>query len=413
MPSPRTIITIAACTACALLMAASSLSKKHEVVDRTDTATSDTARSGDGLPSASAGDGAPPAVGEAVKVGAAGLGEALPSSDDDMQYRPQKLPDAVREMPSVEAVREFFRDVLVIMMMSPPRYHLVETVHRHYAPFFTHMYFCGPQTNHTYKVPITGYDIVYGNEQYRAVRLIIQQYESTNEIPNLAGYLYIADDLMLQPWSLINHNKSNVWATQMGIANLRSGRTVTAVPGMTVEGRFRKDWPYWKKNRGKLMGALKEGGPAMRAMLRRSAVATPPSIYKYSHYGTGFRKQDDLEWAIFFTIVDTYYVPRRLALRYAERCVLMAKHWVFGECAIATALRSIEPTYEPMHVQFYWSTLNAGDCPRYRWGIMLTGFHRCRHDHFFAEAIYDADMRARIAVNATLRRALLSNSYKG
>jgi hypothetical protein len=328
------------------------------------------------------------------------------SKNATTQWTPAKIVRD-KELPPTALVRDFFKNILVLMMMSPGRYHLIDTVKRHYEPFFTHMYFCGPHNDTNYSVPVHGYDIVWGNEQYRAVSRIIRKIERERPIAKLEGYFYISDDVIIQPWAMLSFNKSIIWATQMGIANVKSGKIAKPVPGMSMEARFRKDWPYWKKNRGKLMQALHDGGEAWAVNLRASARRESPWIYKWSAYPGNLMTHDDLGSAVFYTIVDTYYVPKRFALAYADRCDIMEKRWVFGECAIPTALRSIDPEYELMHVQFYWSTLNASDCPRRGWGPQFTGFHRCRHDHFFAEALYNETTRNSMVRSPEYRRAMI------
>jgi hypothetical protein len=259
------------------------------------------------------------------------------------------------------------------------------------------------------------YDIVYGNEQYRAVAAIIRemilQRNATYE-----GFLYVCDDILLQPWSIAakNFNKKIPWATQMGIANLNSTKPVSAVPGMSVQGKYRSQWPYWRKNRPKLFGVAMEGGQEFRSAMFRAAKATHPLIYRWSKYSKNRADDAALHWTIFYTIVDTYYIPRSLALRYAERCDLMAKHWIFGECAIATSIMSLSTVTETMDVQFYWSTLKADDCHRYKWNVMLEGFHRCRHDHKFATILYGDDaMREKLLTDkAFLSQALSVNGLE-
>jgi hypothetical protein len=309
----------------------------------------------------------------------------------------------ITAVPTTAQVRRYFSNILVIVMMSPSRYHAIRRVRDHYAPFFEHMYFTGPKKDERTELTVDGitmqlYDIVYGNEQYRAVAAIIRemllQRNATYE-----GFLYVCDDILLQPWSIVakNFNKKIPWATQMGIASLNSTKPVSAVPGMSVQGKYRSQWPYWRKNRPKLLGVAIDGGVEFRGAMFRAAKATHPLIFKWSKYSKTRTDDASLHWTIFYTIVDTYYIPRSLALKYCERCDLMAKHWIFGECAIATAIRSISTVFETMDVQFYWSTLKAEDCHRYKWHIMLEGFHRCRHDHKFAKVLYgDDSMRQRL-----------------
>ena len=323
------------------------------------------------------------------------------------QYSPYNI-TVQKAMPPDSLVKTFFKNIVAVIMMSPGRYHLVDTVKRHYAPYFTHFYFCGPHNDTNFSVPIHGYDIVWGNEQYRAVSRIIRKLERNPPTPDLEGYFYLSDDVMIQPWALVTFDKRKIWGTLMGIANTKSGGQVLAVPGMSVEGKFRREWPYWKKNRGKLQRALSDGGPEMRAMLRENAKRMHPMTLKWSKYDRRLMSDEAMEWAVYFTIVDTYYVPRRFAPKYADYCDIMERNWVFGECAIATALRALDWDIQTLHIQFYWSTLNAADCPRARWGASFSGFHRCRHDHPFTEKIFNTTTRHRLMHDAKYRAAMLS-----
>ncbi|CUF14476.1 membrane-associated protein, putative [Bodo saltans] len=304
----------------------------------------------------------------------------------------QGLSSSRAQLATTEETYRYFENILVIMMLSPSRYHLAEEVLAHYQPFFKNIFFCGPRPAKVGSVNVGGYNIVYGNEQYWAVRDIIRDYV-VNKSASFEGVLYIGDDVLLQPWSLAakRFNKNIPWATQMGIANLQNPKPVAAVPGMSVQGKYRSQWPYWAKNRKKLMNLQEEGGKTFKDAMYKAAKATHPLIYKWSKYSGKFATEEALHNVIFYTIVDTYYIPWRLATQYADVCDLFAKHWIFGECAIATMIRYLSPVYETMDIQFYWSTLSAADCHRYKWNVMLDGFHRCRHDHKFSHLMYGSD----------------------
>jgi hypothetical protein len=330
-------------------------------------------------------------------------------SDDDDVWASLASINKRQELPPTAYVREFFKNVLVLHMISPSRYGIVEKVRDHYAPFFPLMLFIGPHNDTNTSVHIHGYDVAWGNQQARAVSRVMQHLEAVNKYPNLEGYLYIADDLMLQPWGLVSFNKSKIWATQMGIGNTYNGRPINGVVGMSMERKFRVGWPYWKKNRPRLAQFVHEAGEEVRENLYKSAKATHPSIYRQSAYRRSHTSDEALRHAVFYTIVDTYYIPRRYALRFAQLTQMHEKLWTFGEAAIPTCMRGIDPEYEQMHVQFYWSTLNAADCPRVAWGPAFSGFHRCRHDHFFAEALYDETNRTRLVKDQEYRRAMLKN----
>ena len=359
----------------------------------------------------------------------------------------------------VEAVREYFKDTLLIIMMSPPRYHLVNEVKKHYEQFFQHIFFCGPRNNSDFGVDIRGYDIVYGNEQYRAVNRILREHymtpseistsgkvrgklegkgdspgaEGTNwkvfigsskmyfpvrhntpDKTSISGMLYVSDDVIMTPWSLAARglNRKIPWGPQLGIGNTAVSSFVNAVPGMSVQGKFRARWNYWKKNRPKMYAAIAEAGDLYKYRLALAAAATHPRIFKWSKYKAQpvSDEQDakdrakwkssrpyipryrQLQWSSFFTIVDTYYVPRTMWADYCDASDLMAKYWVFGELAIGTTLKFLHPVTEEMGIQFYWSTLSAADCHRYRWDLIQSdGIHRCRHDHKFVQYIFSND----------------------
>jgi hypothetical protein len=157
------------------------------------------------------------------------------------------------------------------------------------------------------------------------------------------------------------------------------------------------------------LAALHDVGEEFRDAMYRAAKSTHHAIYRWSKYSSRMASEDELHWTVFYTIVDTYYIPWHLAPRYAQRCDLMAKHWVFGECAIATAIRSIYPVYETLDIQFYWSSLSASDCHRMKWHVLSDGFHRCRHDHLFSTMIYESDAtREKLLSNKTFLREALS-----
>lgn len=311
------------------------------------------------------------------------------------------------DIPETAAIREYFSRTLVIMMMSPSRYPLASIVRRHYAPFFSHMIFCGPKDAVVDGISIEGHDIVYGNEQYRAVRQILSRVLANESNPQeYDGMFYISDDVLIQTWSIVHRqlNRSIPWAAMMGIANTKSHAEVKAVPGMSVQRRYRdKPWPYWRKNRGKLTRLLLDGGIEWQNAMRLAAKSTSRLVYRWSKYPSALTDEASLKWSVFYTIVDTYYVPRSMWEKYIAACALMAKHWVFGECAIATALRYLHPNYEQLDIQFYWSTLKASECHRSKWHMHVDGIHRCQHNHPFAEWIYHSDRtRQQLLENATM-----------
>eukprot|EP00758_Cryptobia_borreli_P001913 Tbor_TRINITY_DN2636_c0_g1::TRINITY_DN2636_c0_g1_i1::g.17941::m.17941 len=81
----------------------------------------------------------------------------------------------VDDIMPTEKVREYFKNTLLIVMMSPPRYHLVRVVRRHYAEYFRHIFFCGPKNSTEYGIRIRGYIVKGGHQTYRAVSKILSE----------------------------------------------------------------------------------------------------------------------------------------------------------------------------------------------------------------------------------------------
>jgi hypothetical protein len=240
--------------------------------------------------------------------------------------------------------------------------------------------------------------------------------EGTAAAAGLAGYLYLADDLLLQPWTLVGLNKTVPWASMIGVANLFTSRMVKPTQGMAIEPEFRNmPWMQWRKNRARL-GKVLDGpiGPIIRPGLARAFNTTPGFVRRTSGYRRrGPASAEELRHFVFFTIADAYYVPRSIARGFAEVCDAMAAQIVHGELAIPTALQALSETYEVLSVQYYWASPSAGtDCPRYRWNPDAVGIHRCIHDHPFAEAIYNASSRRRLVADEEYRLSMLRMPYR-
>ena len=231
----------------------------------------------------------------------------------------------------VEEVRKYFKDTLLIIMMSPPRYHLVNEVKKHYVQYFQHVFFCGPRNNSDFGVDIRGYDIVYGNEQYRAVnRILREHYMNTSEKSSngkvagklrgagagaepegerwkvhlgsgnasfpirhmtpdkatITGMLYVSDDVIMQPWSLAARglNLKIPWTSQMGIANTDIDSWIDLVPGASILEQHRPKWHFWTKHRHTVMAAIKAAEEPFRYRLALAAAETPLHIHHLSKY---------------------------------------------------------------------------------------------------------------------------------
>ncbi|ORC90493.1 putative membrane-associated protein [Trypanosoma theileri] len=333
---------------------------------------------------------------------------AMPRAATDASS--DKLPKSA--VLSAKETYEFFKNILLIVIFSPKRFELAYDVWQHYRIFFRYMTFCSSVSTTVDGIRIDGYNVVFGNMQYLAASRIVENITRTAKLRRggddgnktsfpFEGFLFNADDLLLSPWAIAASrlNKSSTWASMMGIANVKSNAWVLPVSGMSVEKQFRYlRWPYFRKSRERMYNVIRKGGEPYENALRAAAEATSRKIYSESHYPVKLRNLSlHANGVMFYTIVDAYYVPRKLVTGFVDVTDNMAKYFIQMECAIPTALRILQPTYEMLKVQYYWSSSKQEDCVRSRWTMSVHGFHRCRHDHRFANLIYSND---------TLRRRL-------
>ncbi|KAH9578403.1 hypothetical protein LSM04_006694 [Trypanosoma melophagium] len=315
---------------------------------------------------------------------------------------------------STRETYDFFKNILLIVIFSPKRFDLAYDVWQHYRVFFRYMTFCSSVSTTVDGIHIDGYNVVYGNMQYLAASRIVENITRTPRLRDggdgnktgfpFEGFLFNADDLLLSPWAIAASrlNKSSTWSSMMGIANVKSRSWVLPVSGMSVEKRFRLvRWPFFPKTRMRMQTIIAEGGERYEEALREAAKATPKKIYAESHYPSKLRNLSlHANGVMFYAIVDTYYVPQRLVPGFVNVTDHMAEYSIHMECAIPTALRILQPTYEILKVQYYWSSTKQEDCIRGQWKASVHGFHRCRHDHRFAKLIYSNDtIRKRLYVD--------------
>eukprot|EP00760_Papus_ankaliazontas_P034882 PhM_4_TR7531/c1_g1_i3/m.28143 len=310
--------------------------------------------------------------------------------------------------------KTFFDDVLLVLMISPSRTQLVYDVVRHYCAAFPYMVLLGPNNavvvdnnDNSNGLPsslrILGFDVVWGNEQYRALRSYMRMffvpkqfnYDERRIVFPFAGFLWLADDLMLHYWSLTGLDKDKIWSSQLGIASLKTAkRMVNAPASMSYEKQLRRNWPFYKKSRSKMMRLL-VNYTELKHRLYEAAIRTPQSVFYESHY-LPFRqirtnKRTYFSYSMFFAIMDAYYMPARFIPAYLRYCKGLADVWVQQEAGLGTILAALSAgDYERLNINYYWLGTTA-QCIRPGWSRELHGFHRCRHDNKFAKNLFKTE----------------------
>jgi hypothetical protein len=169
-----------------------------------------------------------------------------------------------------------------------------------YSPYFPHIVFYGPQEH----AAVEFCDHYRGWFSYKDIALAMQKY------PDYAGYLFINDDLIINPRNFERFNKDNIWMCPAIKINTELGYKAT-------------DWPWWPNETG--CDAMEKIYPQLAPQYRNMLV-----------YNQG-------EHTVLRGDSDIVYIPRECAHDYIQLCPLFAQHKSFLEVAIPTICNCIMP----------------------------------------------------------------------
>eukprot|EP00760_Papus_ankaliazontas_P034880 PhM_4_TR7531/c1_g1_i1/m.28144 len=313
--------------------------------------------------------------------------------------------------------KTFFDDVLLVLMISPSRTQLVYDVVRHYCAAFPYMVLLGPNNavvvdnnDNSNGLPsslrILGFDVVWGNEQYRALRSYMRMffvpkqfnYDERRIVFPFAGFVWLADDLMLHYWRLTDLNKTKIWCSELGIASLlKSEHKVNSIRSMSYEQAVRVEgWSHYHRNRPKIAEVLRNY-TELAPRLLEAAGRTPARVFRESSY-VALQKVTNprlrravLSASMFYTLVDTYYLPTRYLAAYLRYLKALADARVHLEAGQGTILAALSKgDYERLNVNYYW---RQALCKRPGWSRDLHGFHRCHHGDSSVHQLFENERR--------------------
>jgi hypothetical protein len=129
---------------------------------------------------------------------------------------------------SEQPATNFGHDILLIINYNHAYYESVELLKKIYKPYFGHIIFYGPQASNDVEYS----DHFMGWFSYKIIAHAMQKY------PQYSGYLYIHDDLIINPKNFERFDKSKFWINPPKKVNLDLGMDAV------------HDWPWWQHQVG-------------------------------------------------------------------------------------------------------------------------------------------------------------------
>jgi hypothetical protein len=190
-------------------------------------------------------------------------------------------------------------DILLIVNYHFPFYESMDLLKKIYSPYFPHIVFYGPQEYPGVEVC----DHYQGWFSYKDIGMAMQKY------PGYAGYLWINDDLIINPKNFERFNKKNVWMCPFRSLDLTRGMNAV------------DDWPWWQAD---------AGYPVMQQVYDKLDSQTLALLT----HNLGPNK-------VAIAYSDIAYIPAQCVQACIQLCMLYAQHRVFLEIALPTICMSL------------------------------------------------------------------------
>ena len=209
---------------------------------------------------------------------------------------------------SEQTKKPFGHDILLIINYHFPYYGSMKLLRHVYSPYFPNIVFYGPQAHPGVEVC----DHYQGWFSYKDIGMAIEKF------PGYAGYLWINDDLIINPKNFERFDKKSVWTCPFRALDLTRGMNAI------------DDWPWWQAD---------VGYPAMQKAFDNLDSDTRDLLAR----NIGNNKA-----AIAYA--DIAYIPAECAGTCIQLCQLYAQHKVFLEIALPTICMSLLPVNKIQYI---------------------------------------------------------------
>lgn len=185
------------------------------------------------------------------------------------------------------------KDILLIINYNHPHYDSIPFLQELYQPYFPNIVFTGPG-NHS---QVESCDHENGYYAYKALAPIMKKH------PDYAGYLWINDDCVINPWNFTRLDTTKIWC-------------VVPSGALKLEPNATQGWGWWQKQVGyqNTKNAYDKLSEKHKATLTKSCG----------------------EHAILVGLVEVAYIPAKYRQDAIELATLFAHEHSFIEIAFAT-----------------------------------------------------------------------------
>lgn len=220
-----------------------------------------------------------------------------------------------------EDLREYFKDILLIINFNHPYYSNIEFLREIYSPYFPNIVFYGEET-HPEVVHVSHH---LGWFVHRTLEDAMRRW------PNYRGYICCQDDCLMNFWNFTRLDKDKIWFHQYWTQSLVKSNS---------------SWPWWETPHGHQAINL-----AYKKLPKKHlSILENNCGYYHVPYSWG----------------DFFYVPGKYREEFLWLSPRFNKPDVFIEIAVPTLLLSLENFEKMEHLSPYWGgTISSIDLATY------------------------------------------------
>ena len=242
-------------------------------------------------------------------------------------------------------VDDIFQDVLLIIIFHYPHYNNLRFMEASYRPSFPNIAYCGPEA-HTFRKSAQdlGRNLTFIEAHvqrgYFAYVCLIKAIAAGFHV---AGYLVIADDLLLNFWSFGGFNKTNIWIARNNI--------------FPLDTRSHVGWHWWDTLAGR--EAWFNAHSELSKTQVPSGIPLPSDCYQTLQNNIHRLGIPAKPGRTVHGTADIYFVPKRFAPSVRWYFTVFLRHHLFLEIAIPTVLLGLQNVeeMEVIHGRYLWNEM--------------------------------------------------------
>ena len=245
-------------------------------------------------------------------------GHSNPTPAASVASSPSKYHDPP-ETKSGKCLKNYFEDVLLIIVYHFPFYESIPLLESFYNETFKNFVICGPKSNSLYQIMVV--DLGRGWYGYECVGEAIRRY------PRYRGYLYVNDDMVVNWWTFYKLDKEKFWF----------GATIADKTCHVLGSRpIRNDWMWWKGETSSAKGCEASYTEIMQKNNHSNAHINITKLIKM-HLDNGKGVKFCFKgWS------DLFYVPGRFSDQWEQISSVFYKNRVFLEAAVPTIMSFLD-----------------------------------------------------------------------